>query len=253
MRTTQEQRAYARAWVNGADSEETAIPIEARSLRALIDDADALPAAIARAEKAEQERDEAERERAKVSKRSAENFARAEKAEALANRLATDALAALAGAVPTPAEGYVATPHCLRGDIGKLRARAERAGALEAALREAREAIRDAGLDTCHPPCAEHVRCGKRDRARRIDAALAEQPAPTAPVEVRTDTKPVEWRCIGDGLHLAKVGDLELRAVAKLDATWSVGRPRGMTARGDEATLDEAKAAAERAAGVRHA
>jgi hypothetical protein len=46
---------------------------------------------------------------------------RAEKAESLAERLATDALTSLAGIVCTPAEGYLKAPHCLSGDIGNLR------------------------------------------------------------------------------------------------------------------------------------
>ena len=66
---------------------------------------------------------------------------RAEKAEAERDRLAVDALAALAGAgVATPQEGYTAAPFLLKGDIGRLAAERD---ALRAQVEAARALCAD--------------------------------------------------------------------------------------------------------------
>lgn len=112
-------------------------------------------------------------------------IARAEKAEAQRDRLATDALAHLAGAgIATPVEGYVKAPHCLSDNIDRLarerdEARAAVQSACDVAVTAAVEAIererdeawreRDAALD------AEGTRANERDRMEADrDAARAE-------------------------------------------------------------------------------
>ena len=73
-------------------------------------------------------------------------FARATRAESLAERLATDALTQLAGVVCTPAEGYLKAPHCLASDIANLRkleeAATKRAISAENGWQEAIETIK---------------------------------------------------------------------------------------------------------------
>jgi hypothetical protein len=70
-----------------------------------------------------------------------ELLARAERAERERDRLATDALAALAGAgICTPEEGYVKSPHCLASNISDLmRERDEARNAVQAAHYEVSE------------------------------------------------------------------------------------------------------------------
>lgn len=98
---------------------------------------------------------------------------RAVKAEAERDRLAGDALAALAGAgVATPLEGYTAAPFLLKGDIGRLAAERDAVagaggggtGGVRAQQRDARtrRAARDGRGEAVKGPLKTKRRGGKR-------------------------------------------------------------------------------------------
>jgi hypothetical protein len=115
-----------------------------------------------------------------------ELLARAERAERERDRLATDALAALAGAgICTPEEGYVKSPHCLASNISDLmRERDEARNAVQAAHYEVSETYvqRDAARAEARAAQA-HVAILREALVRAKQWALNNQPLDLAPLQ----------------------------------------------------------------------